>query len=62
MKKLSLLLTVLLITTPAFAHHGADAGHGLITAALHPLIDFDHLLVMLGIGIGLLVTRRLQKR
>lgn len=47
-----LLSTTLLLPLPVVAHGViADAGTGLSGAFMHPLSSFDHLAVMLGVGI-----------
>lgn len=40
----------LLSLLPAQAHGGAD--HGVMGGALHPLLGLDHLLLLIGVGLG----------
>jgi urease accessory protein len=48
---LSLLIGLLTVVAPAFAHeNGADA-HGLVHGLLHPLGGIDHVLAMVAVGV-----------
>lgn len=40
-----------LISVPALAHTGVDAGHGFGTGFAHPFGGLDHLLAMLAVGL-----------
>ncbi len=47
MKRTALIATsVLISSTPAFAH----AGHGIASGFMHPLLGWDHLAAMLAVG------------
>lgn len=52
--------SVALLSLPAFAHVGADAGshHGFSTGFMHPLTGLDHLAAMLAVGIWSAMTAR----
>lgn len=51
-KKLKYLVLTLLLLSPTlvFAHSNDDAS-GFVSGFLHPLLGFDHLLAMLGVGL-----------
>jgi urease accessory protein len=52
MKKIFFLaFTALAVSNSAFAHPGHDLHAGFATGFLHPLTGWDHLLVMLSLGI-----------
>ena len=64
MQKIMVTATLVLLSTPALAHHPL-AGmpmesftHGLLSGVGHPLLGFDHLFFVALVGIAAMVTRR----
>ncbi|WP_315834011.1 HupE/UreJ family protein [Bradyrhizobium prioriisuperbiae] len=48
---LLIVLAVLALAQPAFAHEQAGVGGGLVSGLLHPLTGMDHLIAMVAVGI-----------
>lgn len=44
-------MLLLALASPAFAHEGEGAIGGLTSGFLHPLLGFDHLVAMVGVGL-----------
>ena len=51
MKPTSLVVTLLLMTTPAFAHTGEGLAGGFTGGFMHPLLGADHVAAMLAVGL-----------
>ncbi|MDQ3247165.1 MAG: HupE/UreJ family protein [Pseudomonadota bacterium] len=51
MPLLPLLLTFLLLPSPALAHEGTGLAGGFIAGFLHPLYGLDHMLAMVAVGL-----------
>ena len=52
MKKIALINLYAFMFTPlAYAHPGHGFDHGLMSGFMHPILGWDHLLVMLAVGV-----------
>ncbi len=64
MQKIMVTATLVLLSTPALAHHPLAGmpmetlSHGILSGFGHPLLGFDHLFFVMLVGIAAIFTRR----